>query len=329
MLGSPAVVITSINPPSEAVLKWSEQFATFVVGDTRTPVADYVDLPLTFLGQESEHLADTAPTNHYARKNIGYLAAISEGHTWILDTDDDTFPTGLVDPLGVLEQPRNRVRSVASDFINIFSVRSSTQFLWPRGLPLRAVHTGFDQELVASPSDSLAVIQFLIDGDTDVDAIQRLVFGSRDVSFDATSRLEVIDFGYFSPFNSQLTIFSELAFPLLYLPQTVSFRFTDILRSVVAKRVLDRLGHAVAFADPIGFQVRNAHDLTKDFIGEWSTYVETETSWAALAHLSSGSPAELLIESYERLGEAGIVENTELRAVTSWVSELETIQKRE
>ncbi|ETN70754.1 hypothetical protein NECAME_14556 [Necator americanus] len=35
------------------------------------------------------------PYNSYARKNIGYLYAISNGAEWIYDTDDDNKPFGL------------------------------------------------------------------------------------------------------------------------------------------------------------------------------------------------------------------------------------------
>ena len=156
--------------------------------------------------------------------------------------------------------------------------------------------------------------------------MHRLVFGAQEVKFTHLGRLQVIPPHSFCPVNSQLTVFTEPAFPLLYLPTNVSFRFTDILRGVVAKRVLDASGMALAFGDPAGFQVRNPHSYFADFVDEVDVYLQVRRAWNCLTSLPSGSVSELLRVCYERLCDEGIVPEVEVTLVDEWVSALAAIR---
>ena len=94
-------VITTIAEPTEAMKTLSRRLQEFdatliAVGDTKGPHG--FNLPnAEFLPYEKQlelpfKLAKALPTRHYARKNVGYLQAISEKADVIYETDDDNAP---------------------------------------------------------------------------------------------------------------------------------------------------------------------------------------------------------------------------------------------
>jgi hypothetical protein len=316
-------VITSINPPTEAMLSWSDLEELIVVPDQRTPLDAYEGSGIELLSQQLTHGLDLIRHNHYSRKMIGYLEAVTRNADLILDTDDDTF---LSSTCQVLDHSLHKQRLLVgkqSPFINLFAFRLGEFNIWPRGFPLDEVRSQnqisiFDFETTTPVS----VVQFFINGDTDVDAVQRLVYGIKDVQFPITSTLDIIGRDYFCPFNSQLTLWNEQSFPLLYLPSTVTFRFTDILRGIVAKRVMDANGLLMGFADSIGYQIRNEHDYMLDFKSEVPCYLQTREAWNCLVNLKSRSVEGGLMESYERLIKKGICQEDELELVKLWLTRL-------
>lgn len=322
---NPAVVITSVHAPSSALEQWAAQLPVIVVADRKTPEAGYQGGPFRFIPFAGAHRLALSPQNHYARKNLGYLEAIAAGHDAILDTDDDTWPRLTPAFANIEGIERSMVHCPDSEYVNVFALRLPGTRIWPRGFPLAelervAVEIERPQpELVDGP---VAVVQFLIDGDSDVDAIHRLVFGTADVSFPRVGRLQVLPAGAFCPFNTQLTLVRAAAFPLLYLPTHVNFRFTDILRAVIAKRVLDVLGLRLAFGDSAGYHDRNQHDLHRDFIDEVSMHENVTKAWDCLRHLSASTMPDLLMEAYERLTESDIVPAQELPMVQEWLEAL-------
>ena len=67
-----------------------------VVGDTKSPKEFNLE-GCDFYSIERQQslnfeLAKALPVNHYARKNLGYLIAISRGAKIIIETDDDNLP---------------------------------------------------------------------------------------------------------------------------------------------------------------------------------------------------------------------------------------------
>lgn len=96
-----ALIVTSIAAPN-AVLQAlahgcrEHQFQFIVIGDERSP-ADFQLEGCRFysLAKQRElefEFARKCPTRHYARKNIGYLVAIKDGASMMVETDDDNFP---------------------------------------------------------------------------------------------------------------------------------------------------------------------------------------------------------------------------------------------
>jgi len=265
------IVITTINRPTEAIRAVSnlcaEGWNGVAVGDLKTPPDWHAD-GIRYLSVSRQRelfgdLAEAIPYRHYSRKNLGYLYAIHEGADVILDTDDDNIPGP---DFGRGLQRRLKGQTVRrAGWVNIYAHYSSAP-IWPRGLPLDEIHsTG---EMTAGHVEADCPIQqYLVDGDPDVDAIYRLIF-KNPLVFDKREAPLVVDAGAWVPFNSQNTAFFSGVFALLYLPCFVSFRMTDIWRSLVAQRALWTHGLRLAMQNATVKQVRNEHNLMHDFNDE-------------------------------------------------------------
>jgi hypothetical protein len=134
----------------------------------------------------------------------------------------------------------------------------------------------------------------LADEDPDVDAIYRLVVGKACIFRERAP--VVLAKGTLCPWNSQNTAVRRELFPLLYLPVTVTFRFTDILRSLVAQPIMAAAGYGLGFLGATVVQKRNPHDPMAD--------------------------SENLLAAYESLAAAGIVERAELETLRAWLEGL-------
>ena len=176
-----SVVVTSIAAPN-AVLKslaagcQARGHSFFVIGDVPSP-ADFASMDAnssasSISGKRTWKQAKIVPERHYARKNIGYLLAMREGAEVLVETDDDNFP------LETFWDTRIRRRSAAynagSGWVNVYRYFSHLP-IWPRGLPLDAIHTESSHwdELSITDCDC-PVQQGLADENPDVDAIYRL-----------------------------------------------------------------------------------------------------------------------------------------------------------
>ncbi|HEX9399603.1 MAG TPA: STELLO glycosyltransferase family protein [Anaeromyxobacter sp.] len=328
--GDPWIVVTTINPPTRAIERIAGMcrrgWRAVVVGDLRTPDgwrAEGIDyLSVERQRQEFGELADVLPYRHYARKNLGYLHALREGASLILETDDDNIP---YDSFGEALRPQVSGRLIRrAGWVNVYRQYSDAT-IWPRGLPLTAIHDpGDDAGRVEGASSPIQ--QYLADSDPDVDAIYRLVF-PQNVTFARLGEAVVLEPHAWVPFNSQNTLFFPAAFPLLYLPCFVSFRMTDIWRSFVAQAALWIHGHRLAFQDATVEQARNAHDLMKDFEDEVIGYRRNaeigallERAMADLAPAERASMGDTARALWRALATAGIVEERELVAFERWLA---------
>lgn len=271
-----AVVITSIFEPTEAISKFAalKDHSLIVAGDRKSPQG-WQAPGVTFLSIEEQissggELARLMPENVYTRKNFGYIRAIQEGAKVIVDTDDDNIPyddwampefTGefdyLADDLGM---------------VNIYQLYSQ-QKIWPRGLELKLINTDFDFAGKIKPQQTkVGIWQGLADKDPDVDAIYRLT-SDEECIFDKRAPV-VLGQGTLCPYNSQNTAIIQELFPLLYLPFTTSFRFTDILRGWVAQPIMWQHGYKLGFTQATVYQERNPHDYLADFESEVPMYLQ-------------------------------------------------------
>jgi hypothetical protein len=98
MKNAACVVMTTINPPTPAVLGYIAipSVDVIIVADRKTPEAAYDGLDCAFLSLARQRSMAPAfdailPHDHYARKNMGYLYAIRAGCSVIVESDDDNI----------------------------------------------------------------------------------------------------------------------------------------------------------------------------------------------------------------------------------------------
>lgn len=167
--------------------------------------------------------------------------------------------------------------------------------LWPRGQPLRCVSALSTAVAYRSSPDARAslrstapasapggaafrpaVLQSVVDGDPDVDAVFRLTRRaaghSIDVRFDSSRPPLLLPPGLVAPWNSQATVQGAAAFFTLVLPAATSFRVTDIWRAFAGQRLLWGVGRGVAFVPPLVHSERNPHDSMSDYRQEQQLY---------------------------------------------------------
>lgn len=324
------VVITSIQAPTAAVDAIIRQgHHLLVIGDRRSPDAEaYARENLTYISLKHQRsvggaLAAILPENSYSRKNIGYLLMAADGSGEFIETDDDNSPrpdwqASLATRPSLVRRPETRAGCAA---VNVYALFGQED-VWPRGFPLTHVRSPVpscvDEVLDSTPW----VVQGLADGEPDVDAIFRLVFPGRSISF-ADGLPVRLDKGQWCPFNSQNTLWRSPAYPLAYLPFTVSMRFTDILRGYIAQVCLQAAGEFLVFTGASVWQDRNPHDPLEDFANEVDCYLKGGEVMERLFRLPLvGNPGKDLVACYQELVAAGIVERAELSGVTAWLEDL-------
>ncbi|MDT4896041.1 MAG: hypothetical protein QOH25_1118 [Acidobacteriota bacterium] len=334
MKNKTALIVTSIAPPN-AVLRTLaegclEQGIEFIViGDEPSP-KDFQLEGCRFYGLAEQRelgfsFALKCPTRHYARKNIGYLLAMRDGASMIIETDDDNHPTQE------FWEERSRLQSVSTisnaGWVNVYRYFTDAN-IWPRGLPLDRIQTiipGF--ESLAQVEVDCPIQQGLADENPDVDAIYRLALPLPQ-SFRKDRRVALRS-GSWSPFNSQNTTWWRDAFPLLYLPAYCSFRMTDIWRSFVAQRISWANDWGILYHEPTVWQERNEHNLMRDFRDEVPGYLNNTAICEALDKLSLQLGLDHLNANlrlcYEELVRMGLVGEQELDLVEAWMADLKEI----
>ena len=332
MTARTALVVTSIASPNRALTELAagavaNDVEFLVIGDLASPDTFELD-GCRFYGVADQQAlvfrtAAATPTRHYARKNIGYLLAASEGAEIIVETDDDNHPRAGF----WAERSRHQhVKTIPSDagWVNVYRHFSDTT-IWPRGLPLDAIRVpGPPYDALDATDVDCPIQQGLADDNPDVDAIYRL---SQPLpqSFCGDRRV-VLAPGTWSPFNSQNTAWWRDAFALLYLPAHCSFRMTDIWRSFVAQRIAWENGWSVLFHEPTVRQERNDHDLMADFAQEIPGYVNNRAIGDALAALTLAPGLDHLGENlrrcYAELVKMDLVGDAELDLLDAWLADV-------
>ena len=316
----PHIVVTSINPPTKAIRAYSrlDGYNTIVVGDTKSP-DDWHCTNVEYLALEDQaapgfRCERKLPTGHYCRKNVGYLRAIRNGADVIMDTDDDTIPYGI--PSFPRFEGHFRSPTLDDRWINVYRYFTNAK-CWPRGFPLDAIRN--ENPSLEKGDFKISVWQGLVDNEPDVDAIYRLVC-NESIVFEERDPV-VLTGSQFCPTNSQNTVFSSEAFPLLYLPHTVTFRFTDILRGLVLQQVLAAAGRCIGFHGATVYQERNPHDLMVDFESEIPCYLYARQipEIVNFAMTEGRSVSDNLFDAYLGLANKKIVQPSELECLEGWL----------
>jgi len=333
-----AIVVTTVQEPTDcmkllALQATAHRLQWIVIGDQQGPTS-FALAPAELVSLEEQRalsfkIARLLPERHYARKNLGYLLAMSRGCDCIYETDDDNAPTGAWQPRTL----QTEVRKIAgkSTWVNVYSAYT-TEFVWPRGLPLTHARHRIAQDFEIGPAlvpSTAPIQQGLVNGCPDVDAIWRLIL-DHEFSFEDYPNISLPG-GLWCPFNSQNTWWWEEAFPLLYLPSHCAFRVTDIWRSLVAQRCLWELGYELEFHRADMRHVRNEHDLMRDFEHEIVGYLRNDEIRGILesCNLRHGRShlKDNLFRCYEALVRVNVFRAEELALVGAWLEDCPEITR--
>ena len=316
-----AIVITSINYPTTAIKKLSqiEGWNLIVVSDLKTPL-DWKCKDADFLSIERQNslqfkIAKLIPYNHYSRKNIGYLYAISKGANLLYETDDDNVPYDFWSTFCDIEI-QAKICSKPGTFLNIYSYFTNEN-IWPRGLPFKFINNRVDMEI--NVTNVIAPVQQgLADFNPDIDAVCRFVY-KKNIFFLPNSPL-FIPPKTFCPFNSQNTLWYKEAFQYLFLPVSLSSRVTDIWRGYIAQHFLHRNNQGVLFCRPSVIHIRNKHNLIQDFNEELKMYLYT-IKFVNVLKMYTGSFVDVMDYLYEH----SFVKKIDVTLFQAWISDLQDL----
>lgn len=320
------IVITTIFSPTQAVELFSrmENYHLIVIGDKKTPRDwKYKNVEYISIDRQDDlgfELAGILPHNHYCRKMLGYLRAIQNGAEYIIDTDDDNIPKENWN----YPEFESKFDCISENkgFINVYQYYTK-QRIWARGLPLRLIAKKFDlDKSIKFKHCKIGIWQGLADEDPDVDAIYRLT--SDDPCYFDDRGPVVLGKGTISPFNSQNTITRKELFALMYLPTYVTFRFTDILRGLVAQPIMWLYGYELGFTGATVVQKRNPHDYMSDFVSEIPMYQYCERVVEIVSSVISKEDniSTNLYNAYNSLLNGGIVCDAEIISLEAWLKDL-------
>jgi hypothetical protein len=332
-------IVTTIQKPTSCIRVLSnilnnQNASLIIIGDKKGPSTfdlntfddprNFIFLPLESQYELGYSIARLVPENSYARKNIGYLIAISKGATCIYETDDDNAPLENWNKRNVILNKCIEVSKNNKGWVNIYKYFTNN-LIWPRGFPLDEIHNQKIPVTESLSSNRYAPIQQgLVNGSADVDSIWRLIM-NQEFIFDNNTSV-YLPSGNWCPFNTQSTWWWPIAYPLLYIPSYCSFRMCDIWKSFVAQRCLWELGYGVAFHAPEVYQNRNPHDLMKDFNQEIIGYTHNKQIVQILESttLQSGNEniKNNLYTCYQSLVKHGFFPSKELDLLEAWLEDL-------
>lgn len=324
MLNKTAIVITTINPPSVAIQKFCKISPdnVFIIGDVKTN--SHWNYPGAFflgIDKQNSAFAKSLPQNHYSRKMLGYIYAKNLHYSVIYDTDDDNIPKN-----NWFQPPfsgKYNTTALHAGFINIYQYFTDKK-IWPRGLPLSNILNNDNKYFLSEPQhfSRIGIWQGLADLDPNVDAIYRLTC-NHECFFTAKTPI-VLNKGTISPLNTQNTFIIKECFSLLYIPSTVTFRFCDILRGIIAQPIMWAAGYHAGFYEATVEQERNEHDYFKDFLDEIPMYQHCEKAFHIVYDTVSPhkSMTDNIISAYIALYYHGIVKKEELHRLNLWLKEI-------
>ena len=206
------IVTTTINSPTVATLKFIEiakrdNWHFVVVGDTKTPHAEYERLDCIYLHPDNQDLkypklSKIIGWKTIQRRNIGFIYAYEHGADVVATVDDDNIP---YDNWGtdLYVGKEVEVDYYTNKELLVFDPLSVTNQsnLWHRGFPIDLLHLKNSIEYKGKKKITPLIQADLWDGDPDIDAMCRLSF-KPIVKFDTTSPFAAAEI---SPFNSQNT----------------------------------------------------------------------------------------------------------------------------
>ena len=322
------VIITTINPITETIKKHmnNTEYDVIIVGDKKTPDC-YKNENCIYLDIEAQEkffpkLSKLIPYNHYGRKNLGYLFAIQRGYDVIYETDDDNIPFDNFDNVLNFDDTVNTIQENDSEWINIFKYFTNNNWIWPRGYPLSLIkkHPIPNYTFENSKKD-VSIINGLVENDPDVDAIFRLIC-NQEVTWEKNKKI-IISNKNLCVFNTQNTFWIDSTmFIGLLLPCSVTFRYCDILKGIIANMLLRFNDKNMAYTSPNVTQLRNEHDLMSDFKSEYSMYIANEKIIPIIQNGVENlkNNKEILYNIYKNLFDNNIITQLDLDICKEWLT---------
>lgn len=322
------VIITTINPITETIKKHmnNTEYDVIIVGDKKTPDC-YKNENCIYLDLEAQEkffpkLSKLIPYNHYGRKNLGYLFAIQREYEIIYETDDDNIPFDNFDNVLNFDDTINTIQENDSKWINIFKYFTNNNWIWPRGYPLSLIkkHPIPNYTFENSKKD-VSIINGLVENDPDVDALFRLLC-NHEVTWEKNKKI-IISNKNVCVFNTQNTFWIDSTmFIGLLLPCSVTFRYCDILKGIIANMLLRLNDKNMAYTSPNVIQLRNEHDLMSDFKSEYSMYIANEKIIPIIQNGVENlkNNKEILYEIYKNLFDNNIITQLDLDICKEWLT---------
>lgn len=274
------IVTTTINPPTEALTKFSEleDFQLVVIGDLKTPHEEFSKINCLYLHPEVQEkkypaLSNLLGWNTIERRNIGFLTALEMGGEIIATVDDDNVPLEFWGQNLIVGKDLDLPQHSAPVVFDPLSV-TNYPHLWHRGYPIQLLKTRREVS-TRMQSTSIDVEAQFWNGDPDIDAICRMEHFP-DCEFDDQAFPFTSD--PFSPFNSQNTFMTRDALKNYFM-----FPFVGRMDDIWGSYVLEAKGFKVGYSRASVRQVRNQHDLTRDFELEIEGYINSLRLVEALA----------------------------------------------
>ena len=332
-----SLVITSINKLNLAIKNFQRlcnknDVNFYLVGDKKTPKyrdnKNFKFLSLKFQKKLSLNIIKRTPINSYSRKNIGYLYAMMRGSNIIYESDDDNYPKKNFFSQNLENLKINKIEE--KGFINVYKYfNKKNDLIWPRGLPLSKL---LNTEKLSKKSNTnlnkFIIIQRLCDKNPDVDAVYRLINDKINIKF-LSNKGYYTEKNSYIPFNSQNTIWTSYAFPLMYLPSGCTMRSTDIWRSYITYFILNEMNKKILFTSSTVYQKRNYHNLYNDFNQEIPVYRDAEKIIENLSKIQIFKSRKYILinlfNCYKQLVKIKIFDKKELILVKLWCKDISKI----
>jgi len=115
----------------------------------------------------------------------------------------------------------------------------------------------------------------LVENDPDVDSLFRLICNN-NINWKKNKEI-IISNENMCVFNTQNTFWIDKSiFFSMFIPTSVSFRYYDILRSIITNVILNHSNKNLMYISPNVRQDRNEHNLMKDFELEIEMFINNE-----------------------------------------------------
>lgn len=262
------IVTTTINPPTEAILKFQQMpdWELVVIGDRKTP--NYVLERGVYVSPEEQEKYDPELSaaigwNCIQRRNIGLLWAHDMKADIVAVVDDDNIP---LDGWGenLLVGQEVEVNYYETD-LSAFDPVGATNYphLWHRGYPLQLLLKR-DYSRKSRQKVRVDVQADFWNGDPDVDAICRIEHAPECVFDPACFPIAANKIG---PFNSQNTFLSGRCLKDYFL-----FPYVGRMDDIWGAYYLQSKGYQVVWNQASVYQQRNVHDSVLDMQQEYCGY---------------------------------------------------------